>query len=268
MPSSWRRTSLSSRVAVAVGTFSLLVSLIVLAGSSAAAASARPAKASDPVALVEKRATNLNRILAQARTRLAKLAQLPSVKSGNSSACSADMAALPAMSRYGSSGAADLQGNIFCLGIPMTSPVNIADRAYFLRAIGTRDLGVGDYQVGRVTGLGSIGLGFPTVVNRRVTGIVLTVLSLDWLEKRIIHRRPRGALDVLVIDDHGTVLARAGRRPTRPGTNLGGNALVEAMLNNPQGEGTFRLGQRKVRSAFDTVPLSDGNMHVAVSVKA
>jgi hypothetical protein len=248
----------------------VVVSLMVLVPASSFAAAAKApqeGKVSDPVTLVEKRTTNLNRILAKARTRLIQLAHLPSVQAQNSAACSADMAALPVMSRYGSSGASDLTGNLYCLGIPITTPVNIADRAYFLRAIGTRDLGVGDYQVGRVTGLGSVGLGYPTIVNRQVTGIVLTVLSLDWLEKRIIHKRPPGALDVLVIDDHGTVLARAGLRLTRPGTNIGGNPLVEAMLSHNQGEGNFRLGKKPVRTAFDTVPLSDGNMHVAVSLK-
>jgi hypothetical protein len=246
----------------------VVAAVLVLVGSSTAtAAKAGQGKAPDPTALVEKRTTNLNRILAKARTRLIELSHLPSVQSQNAKACSADMAALPPMSRYGSSGATDIQGNLYCLGIPLTSPVNIADRAYFLRAIGTRDLGVGDYQLGRVTGLGSIGLGYPVIVNRQVTGIVLTVLSLDWLEKRALHKLPPGALDVLVIDDHGTVLARAGVRPTRPGTNIGGNALVEAMISEPQGEGNFRLGKKPVRSAFDTVPLSDGNMHVAISVK-
>jgi len=35
-----------------------------------------------------------------------------------------------------------------------------------------------------------------------------------------------------------------------------------------RGEGTFRLGRKKlVRTAFDTVPLSDGNMRVAVSLR-
>ena len=238
----------------------------LLTAAPAAAVKARGGKVSDPAAVVDQRVANLNHILAQARKRLQGLAHLPSVLSRNASACNSDMAGLPPMSRYGSSGAADLQGNLFCLGIPPSSPVSIADRAYFLRAIGTRHLGVGDYQLGRVTGLGSIGLGFPTIVNRQVTGIVLTVLSLDWLEKRTVHTRPRGALDVLVIDGHGTVLARAGIKPTRPGTNLGGTALVKAMLSRKRGEGDFRLGKRSVRSAFDTVPLSADNMRVAVSV--
>jgi hypothetical protein len=253
-----------SMVALAIACLTALL----LTGSPPANAKASPAKVSDPVTLAQQQATDLNRILAKARARLIRLARLPSVQERNPSACNADMAGLPAIGRYGVSGAADLEGNVFCLGIPFTPPLSIADRAYFLRAVGTRDLGVGDYQTGRVTGLGQIGLGFPTIASRRVTGIVLTVLSLDWLQRRITHRRPRGAVDVLVIDDHGTVLARAGRRPTRPGTNLGGNALVEAMLRHVQGEGTFRLGRKKlVRTAFDTVPLSDGNLHVAVSLR-
>jgi hypothetical protein len=242
------------------------ICLMVL-GSPSAGAKKEEAKLTDPATAVEKRTTNLNRILAKARARLIGLAGLPSVQAQNPAACNADMAALPVQARYGSSGAADLQGQLFCLGIPITSPVNIADRAYFLRAIGTRGFGVGDYQVGRVTGLGSIGLGFPIVVNRQVTGIVLTVLSLDWLQQRIVATRPRGALDVLVIDDHGTVLARAGRRETRPGTNIGSSALVKAMLSRDRGEATVRLGHKLVDAAFDTVPLSAENMRVAVSVR-
>jgi hypothetical protein len=238
---------------------------LLIAGSPSAGA--KNLRATDPATAVEKRTTNLHRILVRARARLIGLAQLPSVQAQNSVACNADMAALPVMARYGTAGAADLQGNLFCLGIPITSPINISDRVYFLRAIGTRGFGVGDYQVGRATGLGSIGLGYPVVVNRQVTGIVLTVLSLDWLEQRIIDTRPRGAVDVLVIDDHGTVLARAGRRRTRPGTNVGGSALVKAMLSRDQGEGTFRLGHKSVDTAFDTVPLSADNIRVAVSVR-
>ena len=70
-----------------------------------------------------------------------------------------------------------------------------------------------------------------------------------------------------MIDDHGTVLARAGERPTRPEINIGNNALVKAMIADAEGEGNFRLDKQPVTSAFDTVPLSDGNMHVAISVK-
>jgi hypothetical protein len=243
-----------------------VICLLVAAPASAGAGN-RQAKLTDPAAAVEKRTANLHRILSKARARLIQLAGFTSVQTQNAAACSADMAGLPVQARYGSSGAADLQGNLFCLGIPFKPPVSISDRAYFLRAIGTGGLGVGDYQVGRATGLGSIGLGYPVVVNQQVTGIVLTVLSLDWLEQRITATRPRGAADVLVIDDHGTVLARAGRRSTRPGTNIGGSALVKAMLNREHGEGTFRLGRLPVRAAFDTVPLSADNIRVAVSVR-
>src|SRR5436190_19141152 len=122
-----------------------------IAVPSSAAAKHRQAKVTNPAAAVEKQRADLGRILTSARSRLIGLAHLPSVQSHNASACNADMAALPALARYGSSGAADIQGNLFCLGIPFTSPVSIADRAYFLRAIGTREFGVGDYQQGRVT---------------------------------------------------------------------------------------------------------------------
>jgi hypothetical protein len=70
-----------------------------------------------------------------------------------------------------------------------------------------------------------------------------------------------------VIDDHGTVLARAGRRHTRPGTNIGGSALVEAMLTRERGGGIFKLGHQRVLAAFDAVPRSAENIRMAVSVR-
>ena len=267
MAAGWVRVAWMNAIRRDVAVAVACVICLLVAGAPAAGAKSGRARVTDPATAVEKRTANLHRILTKARTRLIQLAGFTSVQTQNAAACSADMAGLAVQARYGSAGAADLRGNLYCLGLPIPSPVNIADRAYFLRAIGTGGLGVGDYQVGRATGLGSIGLGYPVVVNRQVTGIVLTVLSLDWLEQRTMATRPRGAVDVLVIDDHGTVLARAGRVQTAPGTNIGGSALVRAMLSRERGEGIFRLGHLPVLSAFDTVPLSADNIRVAVSVR-
>lgn len=38
-------------------------------------------------------------------------------------------------------------------------PINVSDRVYFLRAVGARDLGIGDFQVESATGESSLGLG-------------------------------------------------------------------------------------------------------------
>jgi hypothetical protein len=44
----------------------------------------------------------------------------------------------------------------------------------FLRAVRARDLGIGDFQVGRATGESSLGLGYPVLEDRnKVSGVVL-----------------------------------------------------------------------------------------------
>ena len=220
-------------------------------------------------AKLERQARDLRKdlkgILVHARSQLIQLAALPSVQAQNASACNSDMAARAGDPRYTALGATDISGNLYCLSIPFTPPISAADRAYFLRAIGTGDLGVGDFQFGRVTGQGQVGLGFPVVAGGRTTGIVLATLAMAWLDPRVEAMRRRPARDLLVIDDHGTVLAHAGPTAVTQGTNLGGTALVKKALKLDSSQGITRFGGRRVFAAIDVVPLSGEGMHVAVT---
>jgi hypothetical protein len=126
---------------------------------------------------------------------------------------------------------------------------------------------VGDFQIGRATGRGSVGLGFPVVAAGRTHGIVYSPLSLAWLDARIEAQRRRPARDLLVIDDHGTVLAHAGPAAVTQGANLGGTALVKKALKLDRSEGKTRFGGKRVFAAIDVVPLSDGAIHVSVSAR-
>ena len=54
----------------------------------------------------------------------------------------------------------------------------------FLRAVRARDLGIGDFQVGRATGESLLGFGYPVVEDRnKVSGVVLGPLNLRWLRE-------------------------------------------------------------------------------------
>ena len=207
---------------------------------------------------------DLKGILARARGQLIQLAQLPSVQAGDASACNSDTAAR-AEPRYTAFGAADVSGNVYCLSIPFNPPLSIADRAYFLRAIGTGGFGVGDFQFGRVTGQGLVGFGLPVVSGGRTNGIVFATLALAWYDPRVEAQLKRPARDLLVIDDHGTVLAHAGPSPVSQGTNLGGTALVKKALEVERSEGITHFGGRRVFAAIDVVPLSGDALHVAVT---
>ena len=216
--------------------------------------------------LAEKATLDLNGVLAGAREGLAEAAEVPSVQAHDPS-CEADLQPFDDP-RYTAVGGGDLDGRLFCLTSGLPSPVNIADRAYFLRALGTRDLGVGDYQIGRSTGIDSIGLAYPLtdLETGEITGVTISPLALPWLEARIARRASAKATDNLILDDHGTVLTRAGDVATKTGTNLGRQKLVRAALADDFGFGNFKVGGERVASAWGTPPLSDGEIHVVVSV--
>src|ERR671924_619043 len=245
----------------AIAAASMPAICLALPATSTAASSKRSDKIE---AMARHLRSDLKGILVLARAQLIRLARLPSVQAGSASACTSDMAARAGDPRYTALGAADLSGNIYCLSIPFTPPVSIVDRAYFLRALGTADLGVGDFQIGRATGQGSVGLGFPVVAAGRTSGIVFSPLSLAWLDPRIEAQRRRPARDLFVIDAHGTALAHAGPAAVTQGENLGGTALVKKALKRDRSQGKTRFGGTRVFAATDVVPLSDGAIHVVV----
>jgi len=216
--------------------------------------------------LTEKAILDLDGVLAGVRENLAELSELPAVQNQDAAACMSDAQAF-ADPRFTAVGAGALDGNLYCLSSGLPSPVNIADRAYFLRTVGTRDLGVGDYQIARSTGIDSIGLGYPVAGDGgELTGVVISPLALPWLELRIGRRAGGRSVDNLVLDDHGTVLTRIGLEPTPRGTNLGRSKLEQAMLTEDFGHGKFKLRGDPVAAAWGIVPLSDGEIHVSVSV--
>jgi hypothetical protein len=251
----------------------------LLAAGSAAVASAGPGKAeanrgerlAGAVGAelgIRQMTGDLHRVFAAARKHLVKLSRLGSVRAQDGPACSGEMAARSGAPRFTIIGATNRAGDVYCASQPATSPANLGDRPYFIRAIGTRGYAVGDFQIGRVAGAETLGMGFPVrggdgVIN----GLVFSSMSVSWLDRHVGGKRPRRALDVLVVDEHGTVLARAGKRQTPPSRNLAAKSLVRAMLANDHGIGAFRLAGRPVISAYDTVTPTGGAVHVGVSVR-
>ena len=240
------------------------ICLICLALPSQALAARGPAGQAERLA--NKAIVDLDEVLFGARENLAELADIPAVQNQDAAACMTDSQSFDD-DRFTGAGAASLDGNLYCFSPGLTAPVNIADRAYFLRAVGTRDFGVGDYQIGRSTGVDSLGLGYAVTDDAgELTGVTISPLSLTWLEQRIGRRASEKSVDNLVIDDHGTVLSRVGTKPTPIGTNLGRSKLERAMLAEDFGHGGFKLRGDPIAAAWGVVPLSDGELHVAVSV--
>jgi PAS domain S-box-containing protein len=93
------------------------------------------------------------RVIDSAITLITALARVSETHSDNPAACSAFLAKIAADSpRYANFGVADLSGQVVCSAVPLTTPVNLANKPWFRRAIQTDKAVVGDFEFGMITG--------------------------------------------------------------------------------------------------------------------
>lgn len=171
---------------------------------------------------------------------------------------------------YTNFGAADLDGNVYCSALPFDTPVRIADRSYFKRAIESNDFGVGSFQVGRITGVPAINFGYPVTdaAGQRV-GVVYAALSLAAFENLIEGLAlPEGSA-MLVIDSDGTVLADSVLGRNGSGQRHEDLPLTRAILDGNV-EGITRFGGLDgIERIYAHAPIIDaagGSVFVAIGV--
>ncbi|MBD2314319.1 response regulator [Desertifilum sp. FACHB-1129] len=216
-------------------------------------------------------AANQTQAIEGARQLLIAIAQLPEVQQGNWNACNQIASNLiEQYQSYVALGVLDPQGNVRCSSIPLSQPINSADRLYFRQALATQQFAVGEYQVGRVTGKPSVNFGYPVYTdNQTLIGVVLAGLDLTWFHELATQvDLPRGSI-LSVIDRQGTILIR---QPDPE--NLVGRAFPEAELIQTtlrEREGTIETqGFDGVERfyAFTGVetPTQDQGVHVVIGI--
>jgi PAS domain S-box-containing protein len=141
--------------------------------------------------------------------------------------------------RYANLGVIKTDGEVPASAVPLTNTVNLADRPYFQRALSTRDLSIGDYQVGRITGTRTVNLGYPVFdPSGQVRAVVFAALDLDWLDRSdyaLQKLLPEGATWTK-IDTNGTILVRYPAREKRfVGEPLPEKSLLTAFLTQKNG---------------------------------
>jgi signal transduction histidine kinase len=150
------------------------------------------------------------RLIEAARQLLVTLAALPAVRDPNPVACKTLFAGLlERRSSYANLAVIDADGNVICSALPMTDQVYVGDRAYFQRALETRDFAIGDYQIGRVSGKAILVFGYPVLDDAgHVRAVVIASLDLAWLNELARQAGlPQGTI-LTVIDRNGTILSR------------------------------------------------------------
>src|SRR3990172_2535697 len=164
----------------------------------------------DALRVLDQSVMQQDLLIAGARQLLVALVSLPEVRHHDSGGCNAlffDI--LGRYPFYANLGAIAPNGDLFCSARSLGGPINVAERAYFRRAMATRDFAIGDYQVGKVTGKATINFGYPLVSDAgEVKAVVFAALDLAWLNKLAAEAQlPQGSTFTM-IDSNGTILAR------------------------------------------------------------
>lgn len=159
-----------------------------------------------------------------------------------------------------------MDGNVFCSGIPLIGPINIADRLYFQRAVSLRSLALGEYQIGRLTGKATVNLGYPVLDEQEmVQAVVFVALDLAWFNQLAAgFHLPTGAV-LTVIDRNGAVLAHYPDAELWVGQALGGAPIIETVLQRREGTTTTR-GIDSVPRLYGFTPLGGSTSDTYVSI--
>ncbi|HKJ22164.1 MAG TPA: EAL domain-containing protein [Gammaproteobacteria bacterium] len=225
----------------------------------------------DTMTLVRLAAREQSQLIANTRQLLMGLAKVPAVKHLDPVACHRIMVELSKpYPYYMNFGVATPAGDVVCSAVPLRHPVSIADRSYFRRAVLTRQLGIGDYQTGRITGVNAINFGYPVLDDKGdLKGVVYAAFSLEWLNQMVgTVDLPQGS-SLMVVDSAGTVLTRTPDAGRWTGRSVRTMPLANMILAR-QRKGTAEMpGLDGVRRLYAFAPLDEapqGNVYVSVGI--
>ncbi|MGE0354933.1 MAG: ATP-binding protein [Gemmatimonadales bacterium] len=259
---------------------SRLVLLVLIASLPALATILYTARKQEQTATANARAEALRlaRVAASSHTAalestrllLDALSRLRAVRLRDGEACSELFADLIGRHpEYGNLGAVTPDGRVYCSALPLAAPVNLADRAYIRAALANRRFAIGEYQIGRITGVPGVNAGMPVHdLDGHLVAVVFAALSLNTFDRILAGiTLPPGA-HALVLDRVGTVLLRYPEDRTW----IGRPAADAANLPFPQiAQGTVHTRGRDSLEylyaiAKTTLPSGERGLEIAIGM--
>lgn len=187
---------------------------------------------------------------------LSTLAEIPDAQSAG--ACNKMLASILRFSSdYANAGVVLSNGDVVCSALPLSRPVNVADRAFFQRAVATREFSIGNYQVGRIAAKRGIHFGYPLLnTDNQVWGVIFVLLDLARLNERLAETPHLETGDVaILLDGSGNILARHPDPASYVGKSMAALPLYK-QIQQSRGEGTYDgVGLDGVHRIFAFAPL-------------
>jgi HAMP domain-containing protein len=181
------------------------------------------------LSLAKLAAAEQQQIVQGIRQVLIAMSELPSIKTRDSQACNAYLAAMqqrfPAFITFLVS---DLNGKSFCDTNSDHRPISIAARTYFANILKTGTFTVGEFSSGMSTGRNALQFALPFYGDDgRMGGVIVAGLNLDWLADYVARKGvPEGAA-LAITDRNGTYLARYPHNDRFVGTKMPGDKYLK-----------------------------------------
>jgi diguanylate cyclase (GGDEF)-like protein len=198
--------------------------------------------------LVQLAAKDHAQLINEGRQLLSMLVQVPQVRDAGAGGCKDFLARLVAQDeRLANIGVIRPDGQVVCSGVPLKGGLKVVDRAYFQRAVQTRQFAIGDYQVGRITRLPVIVLAQPAYsAQGRLQSVVFAALNLGRLNQFAAQAALPPGATLTVVDRHLTIVVRNLNPEQWVGKPAPESALLRK-LDDDESDGTAAV------SGFDGV---------------
>ena len=157
--------------------------------------------------IADSLANTQRRIIYETRVFLQELAAAPPIQDPADPHCTEFLRlSLRLAKTYVNLGVPLADGRLLCNAIPLASPVNVADRPYFQRALTQQVFAMSPIQTDRAAGVSSINFAYPVKANGpegKVVGVAVAVVSLDWWTQNLAERDlPTGTVAYIVDSTH------------------------------------------------------------------
>lgn len=131
---------------------------------------------------------------------------------------------------YNNISVVDLHGKIRCQA-RMSNTLDRSNRRYFIEAMNTRRLAIGDYAVGATSGKKAVGFGMPVFDDTgKLSGVAIAGIDLAYPSDRLNALSLPRQLHITVSDRTGVVLATSDANRAQVGLPVADPALRAAML--------------------------------------
>lgn len=199
--------------------------------------------------------------LAAAAQQLAMvLAQLPQVQEHRGDEVDRILAKVLALNpRYGNIVITDQLGDVWASGLPLTQPFSLGTVRTFQNAMKTGQFSSGEFVVGKISSIPTIGFGYPiTGVNGERVGVIALNFNFGHFNE-MLKQAGLPAGTIFTLADYNGIIINRNREPERfIGKKLNDDIFM-SMVSGPA-EGTaigFEAGDVKQVIAYRKVRLAD-----------